>query len=85
MYKSVTDIPNLAFLPDGSFDMSTPERKLAACEAALYNIAHTIPWAYHSRGPEFVRDEMAANASKVVHQLRALRKPADGHIDSGDS
>lgn len=58
------DIPNLTFLPDGSYDLSTP--------AALRNIGTTIPIAY--RGPEFVRDQMARNANQLVEQLRASRR-----------
>jgi len=81
MYTSTTDIPNLAFLPDGSYDLSTPERKLAACEATLYVIANTIPTAYFSHGPEFVRDQMMASAQKLVEQLRLRRKPADGVME----
>jgi hypothetical protein len=81
MYTSTTDIPNLAFLPNGSYDLSTPERKLAACEAALYHIANTIPMAYHNRGPEFVRDQIQRNAVQLVQQLRLARKPADGVMD----
>lgn len=69
----MTDIPNLAFLPDGSYDLSTPERKLAACEAALYSIGTTIPIAYYNRGPEFVRDRMARNATELVRLLREGR------------
>lgn len=74
----MTDIPNLAFLPDGNYDLSTPERALAACESALRIIANTIPMAYHSRGPEFVRDQMVSTAQKLAGQLRLRRKPADG-------
>lgn len=67
-----TDIPNLTFLPDGSCDMSTPERRLAAAEATLRAIA-IVPQAYHSRGAEFCRDEMAKLASQAVAQLRQAR------------
>lgn len=70
---SASDIPNLAFLPDGSYDLSTPERVIAACEATLYNIGNTIPMAYYNRGPAFVRDQMQHNAVQLVEQLRKAR------------
>lgn len=78
------DIPNLAFLPDGSYDLSTPERKLAACEAALRGIA-IIPQAYHSRGPEFCRDEMARHAVQLVRQLCDARVPTVSCYHFADS
>lgn len=66
---SNTDIPHLAFEPDGSYDVSTPEKRLAAAEATLRFVA-TIPIAYHARGPAFCRDEMARIAGETATLLQ---------------
>ena len=66
------DIPNLAFKRDGSYDLSTAAKRLAACEAALRSIA-TVPIAYYGRGPDFCRDEMARRAGELASDLARER------------
>jgi hypothetical protein len=71
------DIPHLAFARDGSYDLSTPERQLAAAEAALRVIA-AVPHAYHARGAEHCREEMARQATLFAQQLRRAREAPQG-------
>lgn len=65
--------PDLAFSPDGGYDVSTPARQLAACRAALAGVA-VVPQAYHGRGAEFCRDEMQRQAADLLRRLRDARE-----------
>ena len=59
-------IPN--FNADGTYDLTTVAKRLAAAEAMLSNIA-IIPTVYASRGPDWCRDEMRRCAEQGVLQL----------------
>ena len=59
-----------SYSTDGNYDLTTPEKRLAAAEAMLRFIA-IIPQAYHSRGPEFCRDEMRRQAELGARQIAA--------------
>lgn len=64
------------FLPNGDYDLSTVELRLAAAEAELRNIA-TIPIAHFANGAEWCRDEMARRAGCIVGRLaRCSSEPA---------
>lgn len=79
---------------DGGYDVSTPGLRLAAATAALRSIA-MVPTAYHGRGAEACRDEMAriavdalgaiapvcARAPEVDAVLAIMR--SEPHHDSG--
>lgn len=70
------DIPNLAFTKDGKYDLRSKAKRAAAMEACLKVIA-SIPQAYYSRGPEFVRDEMQRCAVELLNQLRPMPTEED--------
>lgn len=67
------EIEDLAFNADGSFDLSTRDKRLAACETTLVNIAVT-PQAYSERGAEWCRDRMQRAADEMLRLLRAERE-----------
>lgn len=64
-----------SFTANGGYDLTTPEKRLAAAEAMLRNIA-MIPQAYHSRGPDFCRDEMRRAAEDGASQLADAAQPS---------
>jgi len=66
--------PKVSFLPDGTYDLSTLEKRAAASESTL-NVIAMVPRIYYSRGAQFCCDEMSKAAEKLAHQLREARTP----------